>query len=206
MRGMLRTAARTFVAAFAVSLAACSDVTTPAVSPDEAAGPRRLASGSSEVLDWSRTLTTSGVNGITYSVSMPSWGPVYLSFNGRIDYPSTAGNSTVLQILVNGVAVTGNLTKGSSYTYPNRGGTEAYFSNRSGGGYLWGLFWSPNFSQNNVSSDYYYVQGGNAYGYELDISGYVWYGQTNTITLSNQGSFLSTSPTIILDTVWLRNY
>lgn len=69
------------------------------------------------------------------------------------------------------------------------------------------MFWSPDFTQNNESTDYYFVQGGNAYGYAFNISGLVNHGQTNTITLANGGGYLVsmgvTSPTIILRNIVL---
>jgi hypothetical protein len=214
MRGTLATAARTFAAALAIGLAACSDDTTAPLSPE--GGPRRLTAGGSALLASSVSLTPgTGLNSVTYTVTMPSSGPIRLSFDGRIDWPYTAGNSTVLEVLVNGIPVTTNYKSyPPSYYYANQGRTEAYYANRGSAwgqpGSLWGLFWSPDFSQNNNPSDWYYVNHGSAYLYNFTISALVNYGQTNNITLRNLGNWVTVAtgntPNVILQSVTLRNF
>jgi hypothetical protein len=126
---------------------------------------------------------------------------VTVSFDARIDYPSTAGNSTVLEITVNGTPVTSSalINKAASFTYVNRGGTEAYSGSRGSPVPLWGVFWSPDFAQNNSSSDFYYVEGERAYEYVLDVTSLVRAGEVNTITFRNRAEFLqSIAPVIYL--------
>jgi hypothetical protein len=204
MRAALQIAARAILVILAAGLAACSDATGPlASSPAKA---RLLLNNSSETL--ATGLNLSNGSSVSWNVAMPSYGTIRLSFDGRINYGSTAGNSTIFEIKVNGTTVTDSYlyNKGTTYTYPNRGGTENYFDNR-GSWYgqstsYWGLFWSPNFTDNNTSSNYYYVQNANAYTFVLDISSLVSYGTTNTIQMVNQGGWVYTatgnSPTIVL--------
>ena len=202
MRAALRSATRAVVVVLAAGVTACSEGNPGLTSPDE---PRLLQAGSSETLATGLNLTNG--SSVTWNVQMPSSGQILLSFDGRINYGSTAGNSTILEIEVNGYDVgSGLVNKGSTYTYPNRGGTESYYANRgSAWGQAtsyWGLFWSPDFVQNNLSSNYYYVSGGQAYTYVLNVSGLIYYGQVNTITLRNQGQWVlnatGNSPTIVL--------
>jgi hypothetical protein len=198
---------RAILLGLAVGLTACEDVSTPLVPVPDA--PRLLLANSTETL--ASGLNLNNGSSVTWNVSMPSSGTIRLSFDGRINYASTAGNSTLLELKVNGTPVTASLlyNKGATYTYPNRSQTESYYANRgSGWGQstsYWGLFWSPNFSANNTSSNTYYVQGGNAYSYVLTISGLVNYGQVNTIEMVNQGAWVQsatgTSPTIVLQNV-----
>lgn len=203
----LSNAARAILIGLACGLAACSDAAAPlATAPDE---PHKLLANSTETL--ATGLNLSNGSSVTWNVSIPSSGIIRLSFDGRINWGSTAGNSTILEIKVNGVPVIGNClyNKSTSYTYVNRGGTENYYDNR--GSYwgqstaYWGLFWSPNFVNNNSSGDYYYVSGGNAYTYDIIITGYVTHGAVNTIQLVNQGGWVQsatgTSPTIALQNV-----
>jgi len=206
MRATLNTVSRFIAAAAVLALAACSDQ-----SPTDARSPgtvHKVVLGGSETLAGSLNLSV-GSSG-SWNVSMPTGAStIRLSFDARIASGSTTGNSNVLEITVNGYTVTGNLSKGSTYSYPNRGGTESYYDWR---GYswgqpsnLWGLFWSPDFVQNNSSSDYYYVSGSNAYSYNFDVTGLVSQGYTNTIVLKNQGGWVytatGTSPTIVLQNV-----
>ena len=160
MKGMPAVITRTLAAAvLAAGLAACSDITTSEPLSQKPSTPRRLLAGGSQLLTSSQTLTptgSTGVNAVTYSVTMPASGPIYLTFNGRIDWPNTAGNSNVLKIVVNDIVVSGTYkTSPSSYSYS--WGSEPYWDNRGGSygqpEYLWGLFWSPDFSQNRVSSN-----------------------------------------------------
>jgi len=207
MRAALRTPTRLLVAAAAAfGLAACSDQSPTAVrTPGEI---HKVALGGTETLSSGLNLSVGSY--ASWNVSMPSGAStIALSFDGRIDAGSTAGNSTILEITVNGYTVTGNLRKGSTYSYPNRGGTEYYYDNR-GSSYgqstsLWGLFWSPNWSDNNTSSNYYYVSGANAYSYVFDVTGLVSQGQVNTVQLKNQGGWVytatGTSPVIVLQNV-----
>jgi hypothetical protein len=205
MRKLLLNATRTLLVAAAVGVAGCSDRTRDPLAPQQ--GPaHRLVSGGSELLSSNTNLSVS--SGVTYSVQIPASGPVYLSFDGRINYPyGTAGNGSVLNVKVNGVAIPAStLTKGLNYSYPNRGGSENWYDNRGAGYSLWGLFWSPDFTSNNNSSDYYYVSGGNAYGYEFNITNNVNLGQTNSISLTNEGGWTGASPTVVLNGITLRNY
>jgi hypothetical protein len=123
-------------------------------------------------------------------------GTVTLRFDARIDMGSTAGNSTLLEVTVNGVPVTAAAlaNKAPEYTYINRGGTEPYYQNRGSAfgqaDAYWGLFWSPDFTRNNDPADFYAVSGGNAYTYVLDITALVNRGQANTVTLRNHGEWL----------------
>lgn len=199
---------RAIMLGLAAALTACSDAGTPLVPvPDTA--PSLLVYGGTETLASGLNLTNG--SSVTWNVSMPSSGIIRLSFDGRINYPSTAGNSTILELKVNGTPVTASLihNKGSTYTYPNRGQTENYYDNRGSAwgqsAPYWGLFWSPNFSANHSSSNNYYVSGGNAYTYVLTISGLVNYGQVNTIEMVNRGAWVQTatgnSPTIVLQNV-----
>jgi hypothetical protein len=208
MTAAIPKVARAIVVALAAGLTACSDASNP-VASRAPAQPRLLAAGSTETL--ATGLNLNNGSSVTWNVSMPSSGTIRLSFDGRINSGSTAGNSTIFQIKVNGTPVTDvNLyNKSATYTYPNRGGTESYYANRGASWgqatNYWGLFWSPNFSANNTSSNTYYVQGGNAYTYVLTISGLVNYGQVNTIEMVNQGAWVQSatglSPTIVLQNV-----
>lgn len=207
MRAALRSPTRLLVAAAAaLGLAACSDQSpTAARSPKEI---RRVTLGGTETLSSGLNLSVGSYG--NWNVSMPTGATsIVLSFDGKISSGSTAGNSTILEITVNGYTVTGGLRKGSTYTYPNRGGTEYYYDNR-GSSYgqstsLWGLFWSPNWSDNNTSSNYYYVSGANAYSYVFDVTGLVSQGQVNTIQIKNQGGWVytatGTSPVVNLQNV-----
>lgn len=209
MTAAIPKVARAIVVALAAGLTACSDASSP-VAPRAPLPPRALLAGSTETL--ATGLNLSNGSSASWNVSMPSSGTIRLSFDARIDYGSNIGNSTIFEIKVNGTPVTASLlyNKGSTYTYPNRSNqTESYYANRgSGWGQstsYWGLFWSPNFSANNTSSNSYYVQGGNAYTYVLTISGLVNYGQVNTIQMVNQGAWVQSatgiSPTIVLQNV-----
>jgi uncharacterized protein YjdB len=144
----------------------------------------------------------------TRQVNVPASGHTTLSFDARIDWPSTAGNSTILEITVNGTPVTSAalVNKPASYTYVNRGGTEPYYQNRGSSfgqaAPYWGLFWSPNYSQNNDSSDFYYVAGGQPYTFVLNLDGLVTPGQANNITFRNHAEWLrdltGLTPVIVL--------
>jgi hypothetical protein len=217
MKGMPAAITRTLAAAaLAAGLAACSDVTTS--DPLSPSTPRRLVTGGSELLTSSQTLTptgSTGVNAVTYSVTMPASGPIYLTFNGRINYGSTAGNSNVLKIVVNDITVTGTLKSSpSSYTYAGSW-SEPYWDNRGGSygqpEYLWGLFWSPDFSSNTNSGNSYYVSSpSNPYYYEFNITGLVRYSQANNITIRNLGGWVTTltgsQPNAVLQNISVRNY
>ncbi|HET6233240.1 MAG TPA: hypothetical protein VFE05_24400 [Longimicrobiaceae bacterium] len=205
MRKLLRYASHILVAAATLGIAGCSDSPADPIAPKQ--GPaHRLTSGGYELLSSNTNLSVS--SGVTYSVQIPSSGPVYLSFDGRINYPyGTAGNGSVLNVKVNGVAIAANtLTKGTSYYYPNSNRTENWYDNRGAGYSLWGLFWSPDFTSNNNSSDNYYVSGGGAYSYTFDISNYVNLGQTNSVALTNEGGWTGVSPQVVLNSISLRNY
>ncbi|HYR11240.1 MAG TPA: hypothetical protein VEQ60_25895 [Longimicrobium sp.] len=204
---------RAFLIGLAAGLTACSDGSAPLV-PTPQTPPRLLVYGGTETLASGLNLTNG--SSVTWNVSMPSSGTIRLSFDGRINYGSTAGNSTILQLKVNGTPVTANLlfNKDSIYTYPNRGNLkENYFANRGAGwgqaDRYWGLFWSPNFTANNSSSNQYYVSGGKAYNYVLTITGLVNYGQVNTIEMVNQGAWVQSatgnSPTIVLQNVKVQS-
>jgi len=215
MRRTFAAVTRAFAAVLAVGLAACSDITTSDPLAPEQSRPRLLTAGGSQLLTSSQTLTPGvGVNAVTYSVTMPASGPIYLTFNGRIDWPNTAGNSNVLKIEVNGVTVDSTRkTAPTSYTYSGGWG-ERYYDWR-GQSYgqperLWGLFWSPDFVQNTSSSNSYYVTSANPYYYEFDITGLVRYSQANNITIRNLGGWVTSltgnTPNAVLQTVNLRNY
>ncbi|HEX6749398.1 MAG TPA: hypothetical protein VF092_19035 [Longimicrobium sp.] len=217
MKGMPAAITRTVAAALlAAGLAACSDMDITSSETLSPKAPRRLASGGSELLTSSQTLTPSGstgVNAVTYSVTMPASGPIYLTFNGRIDWPSTAGNSNVLKIVVNGITVTGTL-KSAPASYSYSWGSEPYWDNRIGSAQpetLWGLFWSPDFTANTVSTNGYYVTSpSNPYYYEFDVTGLIRYSQANNITISNLGGWVKTltgnQPNAVLQNISLRNY
>jgi hypothetical protein len=216
MNGTLGNITRTLVAGLALAMtAACSDSSTSPVSP-EGAKPRLLSAGGYQLLSSGTTLTpTSGLTGVSYTVSMPASGPIYLSFTGRINWSSTAGNSNVLEILVNGNPVQlAHKTWPQSYWYSNQGFGEDYYDDRGLGwgqpGYLWGLFWSPNFSANNTSSNSYYVSHANAYSYDFDITNLINLGQSNTIALNNRGGWVVTAtgntPSVVLQNIAVRNY
>lgn len=206
MRAVVPKVARVVLLGLAAGLTACSDTSAPTLAPVPEQ-PRLLLANSTETL--ASGLNLSNGSSVTWNVSMPSTGTITLSFDGRIDYPSTAGNSTILEIKVNGVAVNAAKlsNKDSLYTYPNRGGTENYYALRGYGqaAKYWGLFWSPDFTSNNTSSNYYYVQGANAYTFVLNISSLVNRGQVNTIQVTNQGGWVQSatghSPTIALRNV-----
>ena len=208
MQASLRILARTFVAVtVTLGAAACAESSDP-VSPH--GRPHHLAANSTVTLS---TGTTLGVgSSVTYGESMPSSGTILLRFDGRINYSSTAGNSTILEIQVNGTPVTVSPSKGSTYTYGNQSRTENYYDNRGSSygqsGSLWGLFWSPDFSSNSSSSDYYYVSSGSPYTYEYNISSYINYGQTNTITLKNSGGWVQTAtgiaPSVVFQNIQLQ--
>jgi|GEM_PF-5938329 len=213
MTAAIPKVARAIVLALAAGLAACSDASSP-VAPLAPAPPRLLAAGSTETL--ATGLNLNNGSSVTWNVSMPASGTIRLSFDARINNASTSGNSTLFEIKVNGTPVTASLlyNKGSTYTYPNRGNlTESYYANRGASWgqstNYWGLFWSPNFSDNNTSSNRYYVQGGNAYTYVLTISGLVNYGQVNTIQMVNQGAWVQSatglSPTVVLQNVKVQS-
>jgi hypothetical protein len=181
-------------AAAALGMAACSDQSPTAVRTPQSI--RKVTLGGTETLSSGLNLSVGSYG--SWNVSMPTGASIItLSFDGKVYYSSTIGNSTILEITVNGYTVTGGLQKGSTYSYPNRGGTEYYYDNR--GSYwgqstnLWGLFWSPNWSDNNTSSNYYYVSGGNAYNYVFDVTGLVSQGQVNTIQIKNQGGWVYTA-------------
>ncbi len=203
MRTALRNATRTLLVAAAVALSACADGDPLGVS---STGPaHRLLANSSETLSSGINLTPGSYG--SWNVAMPSGiNIITLSFDGRINWSGTAGNSNVLEIVVNGYTVTGNLQKGSSYTYGNYSLTEPYYDDRGAAwgqaNDYWGLFWSPDFVQNNTSTNSYYVSGGNAYTYVFDVSGLVSPGQTNTITITNRGGWVYTAtgntPTVVL--------
>lgn len=209
MRAVLPKVGRAILLGLATSLAACSDAGSPLIAPlpDQ---PHLLLANSTETLASGLNLTNG--SSVTWNVSMPSSGTIRLSFDGRINYGSTAGNSTILEVLVNGVPVTAAhlYNKDSLYTYPNRGGTENYYALRGSGqaAKYWGLFWSPDFTSNNTSSNYYYVQGANAYNFVMTITGLVSYGQVNTIQLVNRGGWVQSatghSPTIALQNVQVQ--
>ena len=213
MTAAIPKVARAIVLALAAGLTACSDASSPVATLTPGDQPRLLVAGGTETL--ASGLNLNNGSSVSWNVSMPSSGTIRLSFDARINYGSTAGNSTILELKVNGTPVTASLlyNKGSTYTYPNRGGTENYYDNRgSAWGQstpYWGLFWSPNFSANNTSSNTYYVQGGNAYTYVLTISGLVNYGQVNTIEMVNQGAWVQAatgnSPTIVLQNVKVQS-
>ena len=110
--------ARVIVLALAAGLAACSDASTP-VAPLAPHQPRHLVSGGTETLATGLNLTNG--SSATWNVSMPSSGTIRLSFDARIDYPSTAGNSTIFDVKVNGVKVTSAqlYNKGANYIFPD---------------------------------------------------------------------------------------
>jgi hypothetical protein len=200
MRAATQPALR--ILAAAIVLGACSDPGPTAVRAP--AQVHRVALGGSETLAGSLNLSVGSYG--NWNVSIPSGATsVHLVFDGRIDWSYTAGNSTILHVAVNGYTVTGTLQKGSTYTYPNRGGTESYFDNRGSywgqGQPFWGLFWSPDFYSNNNSSDYYYVQGANAYTYDLDVSSLIRTGQVNTVNWVYIATGIS--PTIALQNVYV---
>lgn len=205
MRAALPKAARAILLGLAAGLAACSDASGPLVAPGPDQ-PRLLLANSTETLASGLNLTNG--SSVTWNVAMPSSGTIRLSFDGRIDYSGTAGNSTLFEILVNGTPVTATnlFNKSSVYTYVNRGGSENYYDLRGGAwgqaASYWGLFWSPDFVSNNTSSNYYYVQGGNAYAFVMTITGLVNHGQVNTIQMINRGGWVQSatghSPTIAL--------
>ncbi len=219
MKGTPAPITRTlFAAVLAAGLAACSDMDITNSDTLRPAAPRRLASGGSELLTSSQTLTptgATGVNAVTYSVTMPASGPIYLTFNGRINWANTAGNSNVLKIVVNDITVTGTYKSSpSSYTYSG-GWSEPYYDNRGGSygqpEYLWGLFWSPDFSANTNSSNSYYVTSpSNPYYYEFNITGLVRYSQANNITIRNLGGWVTSltgnQPNAVLQNISVRNY
>ncbi|HEX2206335.1 MAG TPA: hypothetical protein VHG93_01530 [Longimicrobium sp.] len=204
---------RVILLGLAAGLTACADASAPLVPVPEGP-PRLLVYGGTETL--ATGLNLNNGSSVTWNVSMPSSGTIRLSFDGRINYGSTAGNSTLFEIKVNGTPVTDVhlYNKGATYTYPNRGNqSEGYYANRGAPWgqpvKYWGLFWSPNFSANNTSSNTYYVQGGNAYTYVLTISGLVNYGQVNTIEMVNRGAWVQSatgiSPTIVLQNVKVQS-
>ncbi|HEX8697009.1 MAG TPA: hypothetical protein VF746_31615 [Longimicrobium sp.] len=213
MTAAIPKVARAIVLALAVGLTACSDASSPVATLTPDARPRLLVAGSTETLATGLNLTNG--SSVTWNVSMPSSGTIRLSFDARINYGSTAGNSTIFEIKVNGAKVTDAhlYNKGATYYYPNRSQTEYYYTNRGASwgqaDNYWGLFWSPNFSANNSSSNPYYVQGGNAYTYVLTISGLVNYGQVNTIEMVNRGAWVQAatgnSPTIVLQNVKVQS-
>jgi hypothetical protein len=212
MRAALAKVGRAILLGLAAGLTACSDASGPLVAPvpDQ---PHLLLANSTETLATGLNLTNG--SSVTWNVSMPSSGTIRLSFDGRIDYPSTAGNSTILEVLVNGTPVTAAhlFNKDTLYTYVNRGGTENYYALRGAGwgqaAKYWGLFWSPDFVSNNTSSDYYYVQGAKAYAFVMNVSGLINYGQVNTIQLINRGGWVQSatgnSPTIALRDVKVQS-
>jgi hypothetical protein len=213
MKAAIPKVARALLLGLAAGLAACADAGTPLVPVPEVP-PSLLVYGGTETL--ASGLNLNNGSSVTWNVSMPSSSTIRLSFDGRINYGSTAGNSTILQLKVNGTPVTATLlyNKSSTYTYPNRGNQqESYFANRGASwgqaDNYWGLFWSPNFSANNSSSNSYYVSGGQAYNYVFTISGLVNYGQVNTIEMVNQGAWVQsatgTSPTIVLQNVKVQS-
>jgi hypothetical protein len=213
MTAAIPKAARAILVVLAAGLTACSDTGNP-VAARAPHPPRLLAAGSTETLATGLNLTNG--SSVSWNVAMPSYGTIRLSFDARINYASTAGNSTIFDIKVNGVKVTSAqlYNKSATYTYPNRSNqSEGYYANRGASwgqaDNYWGLFWSPNFSANNTSSNTYYVQGGNAYTYVLTISGLVNYGQVNTVEMVNQGAWVQaatgTSPTIVLQNVKVQS-
>ena len=219
MRGMPAAITRTFAAAMlAAGLAACSGMDITSSDTLTPSAPRRLATGGSELLTSSQTLTptgATGVNAVTYSVTMPASGPIYLTFNGRINWASTAGNSNVLKIEVNGITVDSTYKSSPrSYTYAGSW-SEPYFDNRGGSygqpEYLWGLFWSPDFTANTSSGNSYYVSSpSNPYYYELNITGLIRYSQANNIVIRNLGGWVTSltgnQPNAVLQNITVRNY
>jgi hypothetical protein len=217
MNGTLARITRTVAAGFALAIAAaCSDAGggNP-VSPNDAQ-PRLLTAGGYQLLSSSTTLHPStGLTAVTYTIGMPASGPIRLSFTGRINWSNTAGNSNVLEILVNGNPVTlSNKLAPQAYLYSNLGFSEDYYDDRGAGwgqpGFLWGLFWSPDFSANNIPSNSYFVWHGDAYSYDLDITNLVNFGASNTIKFSNRGGWVVTAtgntPNVVLQTVAVRNF
>jgi hypothetical protein len=132
----------------------------------------------------------------SWTVSPAPGAAVTLRFDARLDAPGTAGNSTALEVTVNGVPVTAAAlaNKAPTYTYTVRGGTELYYQNRGSAfgqaAPYWGLFWSPDFERNNDPGDFYAVAGGQPYTYVLDLTGLVTPGQANVVTLRNHGEWL----------------
>jgi hypothetical protein len=121
----------------------------------------------------------------------------------------------VLKIVVNGITVTGTYKSSpTSYTYSGSW-SEPYYDNRGGSygqpEYLWGLFWSPDFSANTVSSNGYYVSNTSTpYYYEFNVTGLIRYSQANNITLSNLGGWVTSltgmQPNAVLENIYVRNY
>lgn len=179
-------------AVMAATLSACAESAVQVELPEEASRIT-LTPGSSAVL--ASSLTQSIGSSATWNVTTPSsGGTILLSFTARVQFSSPAGNASILEILVNGQRVTGTLVnKGASYTYQS-GGTEDYYATRGLGQAhpYWGLFYSPDFVQNDLPGGTYSVVGGNAYRYVIDITPYVTAGTSNSITLTNQGGWIST--------------
>lgn len=181
-----------------VCLAACTEATGPRV--------HRLRPNSSETLAAGVTLAID--SSVSWNVSMPSSGTIRLSFDGRIDFPATAGNGTILQIRVNGMPVDASAlyNKSSTYTYSVRGGMESYYENRGSpwgqSAPHWGLFWSPDFVSNHTPGNFYHVQQTDAYTFVLTLDDVVNPGRVNTIELANRGGWVQTatgsSPSIVL--------
>jgi hypothetical protein len=218
MNGTLARITRTVAAGLALAIAAaCSDAGGGNPASPDGARPRLLTAGGYQLLASGPTTLTpsSGLTAISYTIGMPASGPIRLSFTGRIDWTSTAGNSNVLEILVNGNPVTlGNKFIPQTYLYANLGFSEDYYDDRGAGwgqpGYLWGLFWSPDYTANNIPSDSYFVWHGDAYSYDFDITNLVNLGASNTITLTNRGGWVVTAtgntPNVVLQTIAVRNF
>lgn len=187
-----------------VALAACSDGDDPLLP---ASGSRLLAA--------SVTLPAApGDSVATYDVTVPRSGRVFLRLEGRIVGSTTAGNSNVLEILVNGAPVTpAHKTGFTTYDYDNQMRSEPYYDTRGAQwgqpGPLWGLFWSPDFDANNDPTNRYHVSRGDAYAYEFDITGLLNRNGSNEISVANRGGWvvtaIGTAPTVILRNVSLRN-
>ncbi|WP_420125541.1 hypothetical protein [Longimicrobium sp.] len=217
MNGTLARISRTVAAGLALAIAAaCSDAGGGNPASPDGAQPRLLTAGGYQLLSSSTTLhPTSGLTAVSYTIGMPSSGPIRLSFSGRINWSSTAGNSNVLEILVNGNPVTlSNKFIPQTYWYSNQSFGEDYYDDRGAAwgqpGYLWGLFWSPDFTANDIPSDPYAVWHGDAYSYDLDITNLVNLGASNTITLTNRGGWVisatGNTPNVVLQTLAIRNF
>lgn len=119
--------------------------------------------------------------GESWSGSVPK--SATLSLEGRIEYSKPAGANYIMEVNVNGKALTSALTnKGSSFRYED----GRVYDYRSGN--AWILFYSPDFSSNDSSAGGVYqvmTDPGQAYRYSWDISSLAGSGPTMDLVIKN---------------------
>ena len=131
----------------------------------------------------------------------PNTEKVYLVVIARIDWHRLAGAADIMQIKVNGNTITGTqlINKGPTWTYAD-GRTFPYYNIHNTSS--WAIFYSPDFTSNNIAQSGYRVIEGNAYTYKFNVTGMVNRGQMNTVTIRHSGpEYISSIPDITTKTI-----